>query len=51
MTYICIECGAEFDYEHLKKHRLKCTKCREKRSNIWVKKRMTEMQPKTVKAL
>jgi len=50
MTYICIECGAEFEYDHLVKHRLKCTKCREKRSNIWVKKRMTHMNPKTVKA-
>jgi len=39
MTYKCIECGAEFDYEHIVKHRLKCTKCKEKRSNIWVKKK------------
>ena len=46
MTYMCIECGAEVDYDYLVKHRLKCTKCKEKRSNIWIKKR--EMQPKTV---
>jgi len=46
MTYICIECGAEVDYDYLVKHRLKCTKCREKRSNIWIKKR--QMLPKTV---
>lgn len=50
MTYICIECGAEVDYDYLVKHRLKCTKCKEKRSNIWIKKRQTSMQPKTVTA-
>ena len=39
MTYQCIECGAEFDYKHLVKNKLKCNACKEKRSNIWVKKR------------
>jgi len=39
MSYVCISCGAEAGYDHLVKHKLKCTKCREKRSNIWVKKR------------
>ena len=39
MTYVCINCGAEVDYDYIVKHKLKCTKCREKRSNIWVKRR------------
>jgi len=39
MSYVCIECGHEVDYEYLVKNKLKCTKCKEKRSNIWVKKR------------
>lgn len=39
MSYICMECGHEVDYDYLKTNKLKCTKCREKRSNIWVKKR------------
>ena len=49
MTYTCIECGAEFEYEHLLKNKLKCTKCKEKRSNIWVKKR-PENTSKTILA-
>lgn len=39
MTYVCIECGNEVDYDYLTQNKLKCTKCTEKRSNIWVKKR------------
>ncbi|HEX54717.1 MAG: DNA-directed RNA polymerase subunit P [Candidatus Altiarchaeales archaeon] len=39
MTYVCIECGAEVDYEYLLEHKLKCTYCKKRRSNIWVKKR------------
>ena len=39
MSYVCIECGDEVDHDYLKKNKLKCTKCKEKRSNIWVKKR------------
>ena len=39
MTYVCIECGQESEYRDLLRSKLKCTKCREKRSNIWVKKR------------
>jgi len=39
MSYVCMECGSEFEYDHLLKNKLKCTKCKEKRSNIWVKKR------------
>lgn len=39
MSYICIECGAEFDYKEIFKHKLKCISCKEKRSNIWIKKR------------
>lgn len=39
MTYICFECGTEVEYDYLVEHKLKCTKCKEKRSNIWVKKR------------
>ncbi|MEA3255858.1 MAG: DNA-directed RNA polymerase subunit P [Candidatus Altiarchaeota archaeon] len=39
MTYICMECGNEVEYDYLLLHKLKCTKCRIKRSNIWVKKR------------
>lgn len=47
MTYICMECGTEVEYDYLVKHKLKCTKCTEKRSNIWVKKRSDKI-PKTV---
>gem|GEM_PF-636386 len=39
MTYACRECGAEVEYEYLQSHKLKCTKCKERRSNIWIKKR------------
>jgi len=39
MTYVCIECGAKFEYEELKKSKMKCQSCSEKRSNIWIKKR------------
>ena len=46
MAYICIECGAEVEYDYLIKHRLKCTKCKEKRSNIWIKRRLP--QAKTI---
>lgn len=37
MTYVCMECGNSVEYEYLVQHKLKCTKCKEKRSNIWVK--------------
>lgn len=37
--YTCMECGSEVSYEDLVAHKLKCTKCSEKRSNIWFKKR------------
>lgn len=47
MGYICIECGAEFEYDEIIKHKLKCISCKEKRSNIWIKKRPTEIK-KTV---
>ncbi|MFH1722736.1 MAG: DNA-directed RNA polymerase subunit P [Candidatus Altiarchaeota archaeon] len=40
MTYICMECGCEVSYEELIGHKIKCTKCSEKRSNIWMKKRI-----------
>jgi len=43
MTYVCMECGAEVDYDELVKNKLKCTKCTEKRSNIWFKKRPKEI--------
>ncbi|MCK4492277.1 MAG: hypothetical protein KAU03_06610 [Candidatus Altiarchaeales archaeon] len=49
MTYICIECKAEAEYDFIVKHRIKCTKCVEKRSNIWIKKRPLE-KTKTVLA-
>lgn len=39
MSYACHECGAEADYEYIVDHKLKCTKCTEKRSNIWFKTR------------
>ena len=39
MTYLCIECGAEFEYQELLASKMKCNSCSEKRSNIWVKKR------------
>lgn len=48
MTYVCMECGNEVDYEQIIQHKLKCTKCRERRSNIWVKK--NKGTPRTVKA-
>lgn len=48
MTYVCIECGNDVEYEYLVQHKLKCTKCREKRSNIWVKK--NKGTPRTVLA-
>ncbi|MBD3260904.1 MAG: hypothetical protein GF334_04380 [Candidatus Altiarchaeales archaeon] len=47
MTYACIECGKETEYKDLLRSKLKCTKCSEKRSNIWVKKR-SEAQIKQV---
>jgi len=37
MTYKCIECGAEFEYKDLLRSKLKCTSCKQKRSNIWIK--------------
>lgn len=39
MSYVCIECGTEFDYEQILKNKMKCSSCREKRSNIWINKR------------
>lgn len=39
MTYVCFECGTDAEYDDLIKHKLKCPMCKEKRSNIWVKKR------------
>jgi DNA-directed RNA polymerase subunit RPC12/RpoP len=45
MPYVCIECGHEVDYEYLMQHKLKCTKCKEKRSNIWVKKNKGSPRP------
>lgn len=39
MSYTCMECGEIFEYEHLLANKLKCTKCKEKRSNIWYKSR------------
>ena len=39
MTYVCIECRAEFQYDDIVKNKMKCRSCREKRSNIWIKKR------------
>jgi len=39
MTYVCIECGTEFQYDEILKHKMKCTSCTVKRSNIWIKKR------------
>jgi len=39
MSYKCIGCGSEFEYKQILKNKLKCTKCKEKRSNIWVKER------------
>jgi len=39
MTYVCIECGAEYEYEDLMRSKMKCNSCTEKRSNIWIKKR------------
>jgi DNA-directed RNA polymerase subunit RPC12/RpoP len=43
MTYVCIECGAETDYQSLHKNKMKCNVCRERRSNIWIKKRPQEI--------
>ena len=39
---VSINCGNDVDYDYIVKHKLKCTKCREKRSNIWIKKRPTK---------
>jgi DNA-directed RNA polymerase subunit RPC12/RpoP len=43
MTYVCIECGTEFDYEDLLKNKMKCNACSVKRNNIWIKKRKDSM--------
>lgn len=43
MAYKCIECGAEFEYKPLLRSKLKCTSCREKRSNVWIKKRPDDL--------
>jgi DNA-directed RNA polymerase subunit RPC12/RpoP len=43
MTYVCIECGAEYQYEDLLRSKMKCNSCTEKRSNIWIKKRPDTM--------
>jgi DNA-directed RNA polymerase subunit RPC12/RpoP len=48
MTYVCIECGAEYQYEDLLRSKMKCNSCTEKRSNIWVKKRPTELTKKII---
>jgi len=37
MSYMCMTCGNEVEYDYLTKHKLKCTACSEKRSNIWIK--------------
>jgi len=39
MTYECIECGAELEYDKIVEDNMMCTKCKVKRSNIWIKKR------------
>lgn len=39
MTYVCIECAAEFDYTELLRNKMKCNSCQVKRNNIWVKQR------------
>jgi DNA-directed RNA polymerase subunit RPC12/RpoP len=49
MTYVCMECGAEVEYDELLGNKLQCTKCREKRSNIWMKRRSDKIL-KTIKA-
>lgn len=49
MSYRCIECGSEFEYKQILKNKLKCTKCKETRSNIWVKQRSKNLS-KTVLA-
>ncbi len=43
MTYVCIECGTEFEYEELLKNKMKCNACSIKRNNIWIKKRKDSM--------
>ncbi|MFH0860445.1 MAG: hypothetical protein V1921_04540 [Candidatus Altiarchaeota archaeon] len=43
MSYVCMECGSEEDYAKILSNKLKCSKCKEKRSNIWVKKRPTNV--------
>lgn len=48
--YICLECGNEEEYDQIVENKLKCTKCKEKRSNIWIKKRQTAVQPRTIRA-
>jgi DNA-directed RNA polymerase subunit RPC12/RpoP len=39
MTYKCIGCGAEVEYDTIVEDSMMCTKCTVKRSNIWIKKR------------
>ncbi len=48
--YICFECGNEEEYETILSNKMKCAKCKEKRSNIWIKKRQTAIHPKTIRA-
>ncbi|VVB54648.1 Uncharacterised protein [uncultured archaeon] len=49
MSYVCIECGSEFEYADVVKNRLQCVACREKRSNIWYKRRPQSL-PKMILA-
>ena len=44
MTYICTECGNQMEYEDVMKNNMKCRRCTEKRSNVWIKKRSTEIK-------
>lgn len=39
MVYVCLRCGAEVTSESLRSQRMKCVKCKERGSNIWIKKR------------
>ncbi len=39
MTFVCIECGTEFEYQELMRNKLKCNRCQVKRNNIWIKQR------------
>lgn len=39
MVYVCIECGADFEYDVLMRNKMKCNSCSVKRNNIWIKKR------------